>query len=1239
MKKTFRKVMASLLVAVMLLTAAPLAGIADINFSELFALKVNALLPSGSCGTNVTYTFDADTGLLTISGTGNMKDYYSYGSPFYYNSSIKSVVIEDGVTSIGDEAFYRCDGLTSITIPDSVTSIGSDAFCYCSSLTSVTIGNSVTSIESYAFCLCSSLTSITIPNSVTSIGNYAFSDCYSLTSVTIGNSVTSIGNHAFSSCYSLTSITIPAGVTSIGSEAFGHCPKRETITVDENNTVFDSRENCNAIIETSSNTLITGCKSTTIPDSVTSIGDYAFYDCESLTSITIPDSVTSIGSDAFSNCSSLTSVTIGNSVTSIGDYAFYYCEDLTSITIPDSVTSIGNDAFGYCESLTSITIPDSVTSIGNYAFYNCDSLTSITIHDSVTSIGSYAFADCTNLAEVALPNDIKSIGNNAFYNTPFWEAQSASDENAVYIGSCLVSVKNKSGVFVVRDGTKSIMGSAFSDCSEITGIVIPKSVIHIEQGVMELPGLESITVDQNNPVYDSRNNCNAIIETGSSTLIAGCKNTVIDEDIKNIGLAAFYGCEGLTEIVIPDSVISIGYGAFEECYNLTNVTLGSSVESIGARAFAECESLTDIVIPDSVISIGYGAFEECYNLTNVTLGSSVESIGMEVFGECISLKSITIPESTAYIGSETFNDCESLSEINLPDTVELVSVEWYCFYDSAYWNNPDNWEDGVLYIGNHLIKADESLSGSYTVKPGTVEICGGAFDGCENLTEVIIPDSVNKIGMYAFEDTAVWDNPDNWENGALYIGDNLIAVDGSVTGAYHVKPGTKTIASGAFAESGITDLFIPESVKGIGCAGIFSENLQSVSVDADNPYYDSRNGCNFVIDSRTNLLVGGCGTVVPKGIRGIEIYGTFSSNREIYIPDSVKYIDLCFGEFNDIYFEGTEEQWLTYDAALEAYGGDAMHYNCTMPAAEEGIRIASQPDKKAYKVNEEFNSAGMVVMGCFDGVDTEITDYTLNYDFSNPGNTFVRVSANHNGKKYMAYVPVTVAKTLSGYTVDGNTIIGLNAGITVSEFITNNHFDNGVTVSVNPSEGNIGTGSKVTLTYSDGTSVEYNVVIFGDVNGDGIYDGTDSIIVNCLANGLLSKEQVGEAVYMAADCNHDDVIDKADVALLEQAGIILASVDQTKTEAELMTDAAYVEYLSLIDQSPAEEIVVDTTGNSTSENEAGKAETSTEKTDTSSTDKSEEKPVNETVSKSFIQRVIDFIIYIVNLMKSFIVKT
>ena len=395
-------------------------------------------------------------------------------------TGLKSVTIPDSVTSIGNRAFKDNTDMTSIDIPDSVTSIGERAFFGCTGLTSVTIPDSVTRIAGSAFSNCTGLTSVTIGNSVTSIGWDVFKGCTGIKSVTLSqyavnnfidifgyshrtienivlsDSVTSIGSYAFDGCSSLTSIEIPGSVKKISINPFIGCSEMASIKVDPDNIWYDSRGDCNAIIDTSTEELISGCSVTVIPDSVTSIGRYAFQGCTSLTSIDIPDSVTSIGEGAFNGCTGLTSVDIPDSVTSIGIEAFSICTGLTSIDIPDSVTSIGNGTFRGCTGLTSIDIPYSITSIGNWAFYGCTGLTSIDIPDSVTrSIGERAFSSCTGLTMITIPDSVKGIGTRAFSN--------CTGLTSVYI----------------PDSVTFINPYAFKDCTKLKSIVIPAAVTFI----------------------------------------------------------------------------------------------------------------------------------------------------------------------------------------------------------------------------------------------------------------------------------------------------------------------------------------------------------------------------------------------------------------------------------------------------------------------------------------------------------------------------------------------------------------------------------------------------------------------------------------------------------------------------------------------------------------------------------------------------------------------------------------
>jgi len=434
-------------------------------------------------------------------------------------------------------------------------------------------------------------TSITLDEGTLGIAVLAFYYCSGLTSITIPSSVTSIGYDAFRGCSGLKKVIVP-DIAAWCNISFGY---------DSANPLYYAKH-----IFSDENTEITDL---VIPNSVTSIGNYAFRNCSSLTSVTIPNSVTSIGYEAFYGCSGLTSVTIGNSVTGIGSSAFRDCSGLTSVTIGNSVTSIGSSAFEGCSGLTSVTIPNSVTSIGDNAFYECRGLKSVTIPNSVTSIGSSAFWNCYSLTSVTIPNSVTSIGFAAFYNCS--GLTSVTIPNSVTsIGSCAFSGCSGLTSLSIPNGVTTIGSYAFQNCSGLTSIEIPNSVTSI--GSYAFDGTAWYNNQPEGLVYIGK-----VAYKYKGTMP---KNTVIDLEEGTLGIAgdAFYNCSGLTFITIPNSVTSIGYYAFSGCSGLTSVTIGNSVTSIGSYAFDGCSGLTSVTIPGSVTSIGEYAFYYCSGLKEIT---------------------------------------------------------------------------------------------------------------------------------------------------------------------------------------------------------------------------------------------------------------------------------------------------------------------------------------------------------------------------------------------------------------------------------------------------------------------------------------------------------------------------------------------------------------------------------------------------------------------------------------------
>ena len=797
------------------------------------------------------FSWSLENGVLTISGHGDMPNYtLEYNREYYitapWDSSrtrITTVVINNGITSIGNYAFCMCESLTSITIPNSVTSIGRNAFYRCTDLTSITIPDSVININYYAFSGCTGLTSITIPDSVTSISNSAFENCFGLTSISIPDGVTRIGSYVFRGCTGLTNITIPESVTSIGSETFENCNKLSSVYISDLNAwcrigFYDYYATPLCYGAT---LYVNGVKPTNVilADGITSISRYAFSNVKSLTSITIPNSVTYIGDAAFSGCIHLTSITIPKKVTCIRDKTFSGCSSLTNITIPNSVKSIDWRAFEGCTSLTSITIPESVTSIGGEAFKGCTGLTSITIPYSVTSIAKSAFEGCTSLTSITIPYSVTSIAESVFKGC-----------------TSLTSI-------TIPNSVTSISGSAFEKCTSLTSITIPNSVTSIGGSAFEkCTGLTSIAIpDSMKYIYD-------YTFSGCS----GLKSITISDSVTSIGYAAFSGCTALKDVYYSGSpkqwnsikiknyndalksVLHFIYCGEKLSWSIDGQTLTISgvgdmydFESVTQLPWhSERENITTLVIERGVTSIGTYAFDDYPNL------SSIQYTGSPAEWQKVVVHS----HNSSFDKSKVFyTHCgQNLKWSYSTETDVLIISGTGDMYNYETTSNPP-WhqyctsitsiviEDGVTGIGDYAFTDCGNLT-SVSIPSGVTSIGEKAFANCTSITSVTVPGSVTKIKASAFancpsisfvdtDDLAAWCSRKygNSEANPLYPGAALY-VNNKKLSALDLPAAVTAVSDYAFYRCNtITGVTIPENVTQVGASAFQGcDNLAEVTV-------------------------------------------------------------------------------------------------------------------------------------------------------------------------------------------------------------------------------------------------------------------------------------------------------------------------------------------------------------------------------------------------------------------------
>ncbi len=732
-----------------------------------------------SCEKLVTVTFDKDENGATLLTSF---DTYTFG----HTTSLKSIDLPETMTFLGTHAFYG-SGLESIKIPKSVEYIGNKAgscdaatnastFANCVNLKTITFHENFKGIGQHAFSGCTSLETIVIPDSVTILGNYAFQDCTALKNITIGAGVKEIGKWTFSKT-GIESIVIPATVKKIGYAAIYECPELTTITLNEGLEVIDEWA-------FSYNPKLT---SITIPNSVTSIGNYAlaYLDIETLTlptsletignhafdgllikTITIPEGVTSIGDGAFYNCEYLETVNFaGNKVETIGASAFEYCPVLKDVSIPTAVTKIGDKAFKDT-AISYVSIPASVTSIGNMVFYNCANLTEISVASANTAykavnkmlvdstnsiiacpmtitgevtveeglnIGAYAFAGCTGITKVILPYTAIDIGTYAFYNcsalTEIVIPKELENIGAyAFVGCEALTSVDLSNVVT--------LGEAFAADSGITEVVVGGKLTTVEEGTFD--GMIGVTFAEGLtelPLKAFYNN---------TTL----KKIVLPQTLVTIGNQAFEGCTGLTELVIPDSVKEIGYAAFKNATNLEKVVLGVGVETIGNNAFEGTEKLVDFDLNKTIVSLGNSAFKNS-GIQTITIPASLESVGASTSTGSFSysaLKKVVFEEGAQAL-PYMFYQAMELEEVQFAST--MTEIGQYAFQYAVALRKVDLSATQVETIGKYAFAHDYSLR--EVIFPDTLKVIETyAFGYYNKLTTITLPQSLTTVGTCAF---------------------------------------------------------------------------------------------------------------------------------------------------------------------------------------------------------------------------------------------------------------------------------------------------------------------------------------------------------------------------------------------------------------------------------------------------------------------------------------------------------
>lgn len=956
---------------------------------------------SGVCGAedgNLTWEI-SDSGMLSISGTGEMKDYSETSPAPWPKEEVTGVEIQAGVTSIGSYAFAGCYRMLSANISGTVDTINGHAFSGCLALSRADLSDDLVVLGPYAFENCKKLESFDVGGCLLRLEDGVLDGCTALKNVQL-HEVMEIGAAAFRSCSSLQKLDAPC-VLSIGDDAFNGCSALETITFAKQLSSFGVRSfyNCTSLTKIN------------IPDSVTVIPQQAFYQCTSLNSIWLPDSVTTVEEEAFKLCRSAATIRLSNQLASIGQGAFYGCESFagkqqftpsgsstpiatTLLILPETLTFIGDSAFEACTKLDGVKFPEHLNAIGSNAFQNCASLSQAILPNDLQHFGKAVFAGCTSLTEVSIPHDISRIAVNTFdgctaLQTVHLPAGTELIADSAFNGcTALQRVEYKGTVGdwynVQIEDHNEVLYTTPIFCSDGDTFGHKTTYGTLSNGMKWIFNSDAtLTISGTGPMVDFE------LDATDDTVVVpwedvkyNISHVVYEEGITTTGDFIFYKCPNLTSVTLPDTMTEIGNSTFADCTSLEQVTISNGVTKIGNSAFSGCSSLEQITIPDSVTKISAGAFSGT-ELTQVS-APGVTEIGVNAFSNCWKLTQLHVSARLATVESGAFEGCSELMDVYYSGTAEqwqavnnqdatIADANIHCADQEipgvkhGTWNGV-TWRlapDGTLTVSGH-----GSITAGYSwwfpwnsfkeeilkivIEDGVTSVGTNAFPDCPNLKTIEIAGSVTSLGTQAFANCHKLEE-------------------------VHLSEGLKNIEGSALGGTAIRTIELPESLETIGCCAFgWCPNLESIRI--------------------------------PSNVWGLDrgVFECSDNLKEVWLPRSLRYIDVtlpghepfanqtCFPDsVQTFHYEGTSDDW----RKIQIGGGNSNLKEATIYGADGPFTIRSgdcgeEGDNVKWVLSEDgtLTISGSGKIRGLSNLDS--SDYTINDSSPWPETLVKRVVIN-----------------------------------------------------------------------------------------------------------------------------------------------------------------------------------------------------------------------------------------------------